>query len=157
MKAVVASVLALALLVSGTASVRADAVYHTERLALEATGAAPGGGTVINVHPNGPQIYAHEIYTLTGTLPNTEYVVRLWVHPFDPPTDESPGCTSTGVNFRSTTVETNAAGNGRGDLFIGPDEVPTALRGNQSHGVRWDVTLNGVTVYQTVCTKVTLD
>ena len=151
MKGIAASVMALALLLSGTASVRADAVYHTERLTLDPIAGAPGSGTVVNIHPNGPRVYAHEIYTLKGTVPNTEYVVRLWVHPFD--TD----CSDAGVNFASTPVQTNQAGNGRGDLFISPDQVPDALRGNRTHGVRWDVTLNGVPQYETRCTQVTLD
>lgn len=151
MKGAIAGALALTLLVTGTASVRADAVYHTERLTLVPIGVAPGGGTVVNIHPNGPRVYAHEIYTLMRTLPNTGYVVRLWVHPFD--TD----CSEAGVNFASTPVETNRVGNARGDLFISPDQVPAALRDNQSHGVRWDVTLNGVPQYETRCTIVTLD
>jgi len=131
--------------------VSADAAYHTERLTLDPIGGAPGSGMVVNTHPNGPEVYAHEIDTLNGTLPDTDYVVRLWVYPFD--TD----CSEAGVNFASTSVRTNPAGHGHGQLFISPDQVPEALRGNQMHGVRWDVTLDGVPQYQTRCTVVTLD
>lgn len=151
MKSLVTGVLVLAMFVIGTASVRADAVYHTERLTLEPVGGAAGTGMVVNIHPNGPKVYAHEIYSLKGTLPNADYVVRLWVHPFD------TSCESEGVNFASTPLRTNRAGNGHGDLFISPGQVPTALRDNQAHGVRWDVTLGGVPQYETRCTMVTLD
>lgn len=151
MKGMTVGALALVLLLTGATQVRADAVYHTERLTLDPVGGASGSGMVVNIHPNGRQVYAHEIYALKGTLPDTDYVVRLWVHPFD--TD----CSEAGVNFARTPVRTNPAGNGHGELFISPDQVPDALRGNQMHGVRWDVTLNGVPQYETRCTIVTLD
>ena len=139
-----------ALATAGTAS--ADAVCHSEHLELRPLAGAPfRSGFVQNIHPNGPQVYAHEVYVLNGAMPNTTYVVRLWVYPFD--TD----CSGTGVNFASTTIHTNRAGNGRGDLFISPTSVPNALRSNQTHGVRWDVTSNGAPQYETRCTQVTLD
>ena len=54
----------------------ADSVYHTERLELRGVGGAPGGGMVVNIHPNGPNVYAHEIYTLRHAVPGT-YQVSL--------------------------------------------------------------------------------
>ena len=46
------------------AAASADSAYHTERLELRGLNGAPGGGMVVNVHPNGPTVYAHEIYVL---------------------------------------------------------------------------------------------
>jgi hypothetical protein len=133
------------------ASALADQVYHSEHLPLVAVGGAPlQYGFVENVHPNGPHVYAHEMYSLKGALPNTTYQVFLLVHLGD------PGCDgSTATNFGFTELTTNAAGNGTADRFI--PSVPDAIR-NQTHGVRWEVrTTDGTLVYQTACTNVTLD
>jgi hypothetical protein len=138
-----------ALLLPATAV--ADQVYHSEHLPFVAVGGAPlHYGFVENVHPNGPQVYAHEMYSLKGALPNTTYQVFLLVHLGD------PGCdASTATNFGFTELTTNAAGNGTADRFI--PSVPDAIR-NQTHGVRWEVrTIGGTLVYQTACTNVTLD
>jgi hypothetical protein len=129
----------------------ADRVYHSEHLALSPVGGAPlESGFVENIHPNGPQVYAHEIYSLKGAAPDTTYLVFLLVHLGD------PGCDgSTATNFGSTDLETNGAGNGTADRFI--PSVPDAIR-NQTHGVRWELTtLGGTLVYRTDCTNVTLD
>ena len=131
----------------------ADRVYHSEHLPLVAVGSAPlEEGFVENVHPNGTQIFAHEIYSLKGALPNTTYQVFLLVHLGD------PGCdNSTATNFRSTDLTTNATGNGTADRFIPTETVPLAIR-DQTHGVRWEVRLpDGTLVYQSACTNVTLD
>ena len=129
----------------------ADRVYHSEHLPLVAVGGAPlHSGFVENVHPNGSQVYAHEIYSLKGAVPNTTYQVFLLAHLGD------PGCdASTATNFGFTELTTNAAGNGTADRFI--PSVPEAIR-NQTHGVRWEVrTTSGTLVYETACTNVTLD
>jgi hypothetical protein len=129
----------------------ADRVYHSEHLPLVAVGGAPlHHGFVENIHPNGPQVYAHEIYSLKGALANTTYQVFLLVHLGD------PGCdSSTATNFGFTELTTSAGGNGTADRFI--PSVPLEIR-NQTHGVRWEVRLsNGTLVYRTACTNVTLD
>ena len=129
-------------------------VYHSE---ASATGrsrerTARGGVRRETSHPNGTQIFAHEIYSLKGALPNTTYQVFLLVHLGD------PGCdNSTATNFGSTDLTTNATGNGRADRFIPTETVPLAIR-DQTHGVRWEVRLlDGTLVYQSACTNVTLD
>jgi len=127
----------------------ADAVYHTERLELRRLAATSGGGAIVNIHANGPQVYAHEIYTLKGALPGKTYEVNLWVYPF------APSCSGAGVFFGSTQLTTNVAGNGQADRFFEPG-IPPPLIGH-THGVKWTVTLNGVPQYETRCTQVTLD
>lgn len=132
----------------------ADRVYHSEHLPLIPLGAAPlDSGFVQNIHPNGPRVYAHEIYSLKGAAPKREYLVYLLVHLGD------PGCDSVAAtNFGATEVETNGVGNGTADRFI--PSVPEPIR-NQTHGVRWEVrtVINTVEtlVYRTDCTNVTLD
>ena len=131
------------------ASASADRVYHSEHLPL-VSASGVHHGFVQNIHPNGPQVYAHEIYSLKGALPNTTYQVFLLVHLGD------QGCDSTTAeNFGFTELSTNARGNGTADRFI--PSVPEAIR-DQTHGVRWEVrTTGGTLAYQTACTNVTLD
>ena len=127
----------------------ADRVYHSEHLPLLAADGAQHG-FVQNIHPNGPQVYAHEIYSLKGALPGS-YQVFLLVHLGD------PGCdSSVATDFGPTALTTNAAGNGTADRFILPSSVPLEIR-NQTHGVRWEVRTGDTVVYQTACTNVTLD
>ena len=148
-RASVLAAAAVALVLPASAS--ADRVYHSEHLALVSVGGAPlHHGFVENIHPNGPQVYAHEIYSLKGVLANTTYHVFLLVHLGD------PGCDgSTATNFGSTELTTNAGGNGTADRFI--PSAPLEIR-NQTHGVRWEVRLSdGTLVYRTACTNVTLD
>jgi hypothetical protein len=130
----------------------ADAVYHSEHLDLAAVGNAPlRSGFVQNIKAQGPMVYAHEIFVLNGAAPNTTYTVARNFFFLD------PDC-SGGFAFRSpvATLDTNAAGNGREDIFVRPSEVPSFFQG--IHGVTWTVTdSTGTVVYQTICTAVTLD
>jgi hypothetical protein len=129
---------------AGTAA--ADAVYHTERLALAGLAGAPGGGMVVNVHPNGPNVYAHEIYTLRGAVPGT-YQVSLNIFP------TSLDCTGMALALPTATLETNAQGNGRADVKFTPADV-AGLRG-MTFSISW--TVAGPAAYVTDCTVVVLD
>ena len=140
-------VIALAL-VPGAA---ADKAYHSQHIALDPVGGAPlRNGFVQNIHANGPKIYAHEIYRVNGAAPNASYEVHLFAYPLD------TTCSVAPADFGFTTLETNRAGNGRADRFFKVSDVPSEIR-NATHGVRWQVTLNGVVVYETGCNAVTLD
>jgi hypothetical protein len=146
----VASALAVAAAVSPAA---ADMVYHSEHLRLTPVGSAPlRSGFVENIKAQGPQVYAHEIFVLGGALGQQDYTVSRNLFPFD------PGCSGVNGVFTSTVAElrTNAAGNARGDTKLTPEDV-AGFEG--VHGVLWTVVLNatGPLVYQTTCTKVTLD
>jgi hypothetical protein len=129
---------------AGTAA--ADAVYHTERLELAGLAGAPGGGMVVNVHPNGPNVYAHEIYTLQGAVPGT-YQVSLNIFP------TSLDCTGMALALPTATLETNARGNGRADVKFTPADV-AGLRG-MTFSISW--TVAGPATYVTGCTVVVLD
>ena len=128
----------------GTAA--ADRVYHTEHLELSGVGGAPGGGMVVNIHPNGPNVYAHEIYTLRRAVPGT-YQVSLNVFP------TSLNCTGSSSAIPTATITTNASGNGRADVTFTPADV-AALRG-MTFSISW--TVAGPATYVTNCTVVTLD
>lgn len=133
-----------AAVVAGAAA--ADAVYHTERLELAGLAGAPGGGMVVNVHTNGPQVYAHEIYTLRDAVPGT-YRVTLNVFPM------SLNCMGTALAFPTATLVTNARGNGRADVKFTPEDV-AGFRG-MTFSLSW--TVAGPATYVTGCTVVVLD
>ena len=123
----------------------ADRVYHTERLELTGVGGAPGGGMVVNVHANGPNVYAHEIYVLRHAVPGM-YQVVLTVFP-------SQDCTGTSMPIPTAMIETNATGNGRADVKFTPEDV-APFRGT-TVSIIWTAT--GPSTYVTDCTAVTLD
>lgn len=141
---VVIATAVLAATFAGTAA--ADRVYHTERLELSGVGGAPGGGMVVNIHPNGPNVYAHEIYTLRHAVPGT-YQVFLNLFP------TSLNCTGLSAALPTATITTNAIGNGWADVKFTPEDVG-ALRG-KTFSISWSVV--GPATYVTACTVVTLD
>jgi hypothetical protein len=128
------------------ATAAADRVYHTERLELSGVGGAPGGGMVVNIHPNGPNVYAHEIYTLRKAVPGT-YQVVLNLFP------TSLNCTGSSTAIPTATITTNASGNGQADVKFTPADA-AALRG-MTLSIKW--TVAGPAMYVTTCTVVTLD
>jgi hypothetical protein len=129
---------------NGTAA--ADSAYHTERLALSGDSGAPGGGMVVNTHANGPNVYAHEIYTLRHAVPGS-YQVVLNIY------TTSLSCVGTPIEIETAQISTNAAGDGRADAKFTPEDAEE-LRGN-TVSIRW--TVSGPATYATQCTVVTLD
>lgn len=146
----IAVLVALGMLALVPAAV-ADQTYHTEKIAFEPIGGAPlRDGFVVNIHPNGPQIYAHEVYTLKGAERNATYDVFLTAFVLDPECAGQPEFT-----FSMAELQTNAAGNGKANAKFAPEDV-AGLR-DATHGVLWTVERDGVTVYTTACTAVALD
>lgn len=130
----------------------ADAVFHTERIPLQAVGQAPlHDGFVVDIHANGPEIYALERYVLNGAAPNTTYQVTTWLYTTD-------SCTSlllpTGI--LDAPLTTNVAGNGEAGHLLTPADVQP-LRQMGMVYVIWRVLNGNATAYQTGCTTVTLD
>jgi hypothetical protein len=126
----------------------ADAVYHSQHIALHAVGTSPlHSGFVENIHANGPDVYAHEIYVLTGAAPATTYAVTL--HLFS-----DTGCTDEIATIPTATFQTNRSGNGVGQAKFTPDQAGS-LR-DHTFGIEWTVT-GGTNEYQTACSTVTLD
>jgi hypothetical protein len=147
-------VLAAAIVAGAAAIVPAalgDAVYHSEHLALTPVGDAPlRSGFVENIHANGPNVYAHEVYVLNGALPNTSYAVTLLLHPND------PTCAGAAVPVPTATFTTGVSGNGRADAVFDVATVDSFGIRHATHGIIWTISGGGST-YMTSCTAVTLD
>jgi hypothetical protein len=128
----------------------ADRFYHSQHIALEPVGDSPlRSGFVQNIHANGPNVYGHEIYHLSGAMPNTTYQVTLLLYPFD------PSCSTAPVVVPTAQLGTTRAGNGNANFFFRPSDVPPEIR-NATHGIRWTVA-GGGSAYETACSAVTLD
>lgn len=150
MKGMTVGALALVLLLTGATQVRADAVYHTERLTLDPVGGASGSGMVVNIHPNGPQVYAIERYQLRHADADASYQVWLHLYIGQSDCDGSPA-----ASLPTAQIVTNVAGNGSGQLVLTPEDV-AGLRG-MSFPINWTLTQGGITTHETPCTIVTLD
>jgi hypothetical protein len=145
-----AAALAVTAVAAGAPLAAADAVYHSQHIALNPIGSASlRSGFVENIHADGPQVYAHELYVLNGAEPDTTYRVMLLLYPFD------PSCLSGPTPIPTASFQTNPAGDGVGQFIFHPGDVPAALRGT-THGIRWEVT-SGSSTYSTACWSVTLD
>lgn len=140
--AVGAAVLALA------PAALADAVYHSSHIPLTPVGSAPlRSGFVENIHPNGPNVFAHEQYVLNGARPNTTYTVTIHVG--------SSSCSSLLFSLDTATLTTNRAGNASTFHVFTPSDVG-ALANSTIHAF-WTVSTGGALVYQTACQTIQLD
>ena len=135
-----------AVVLAGTAA--ADAIYHTQRFLLHGLAGAPGGGAVVNIHPNGKQVFAHEVYMLKDAVPGT-YSVFLNIFP------TSTNCGGTKIALPMATLETNDRGTGLGDGKLTPEDVTGAGLRNLTFSISWTVT--GPATYVTDCSVVRTD
>jgi len=129
----------------------ADSTYHTGHIALSPIAGAPlSSGFVQNIHANGPNVYAHEIYQLNGAKPNTSYQVVLSIWTTNTSCSGSPG-----LQLPTAVVTTNTVGNGLADIVFTP-EAADGLRGLTVSAM---LTLwNGATAaYATDCEIISLD
>ena len=136
-------------LLLAAAPAAADSTYQTERLVLRPTVVGEeGSGMVVNAHPNGPRIYAHEQYLLTGAKAGETYEVWLLV---------GSDCDSLD-RFRPTaSITTNAAGNGGAGYFFTFAEIDALGVRGATLAAAWEVVNDGVVAYQTDCTSIELD
>lgn len=144
---------ALALLSWSAGAVAADAVYHTDQLELRPVGSAAGSGFVVNIHPNGPVVFASERYALRDAEANASYTVWLIIDA------QGVACDFDGLAIpMKADLQTNAAGNGTSpaDFFFRPEGIPPCLR-DTSFPIHWEATLNGTVTHTTDVTTVTLD
>jgi hypothetical protein len=142
-----------------TTPVHADRVFHTERLSfvLTSDGAAAGypalrAGLVVDIHTNGPVIYALERYMLNGAKPNTDYQVVLNV--------SATGCGNPqNVKVSTALLTADAQGDAAGDHTFTPADVAAAgLHAGMTLGITWTFVSNGIIAYQTPsCINVGLD
>src|SRR5919197_6503360 len=114
-----------------------DAVYHSQHVVLHAVAGAPlHSGFVENIHPNGPRVYAHEVYVLNGAQPSTSYQVVLLLFPF------STTCAGTPAAIPTAVLNTNGSGNGKAQVFFRPADIPASLRG-ATHSLIWQLSAGG--------------
>jgi hypothetical protein len=131
-------------------SARADAVYHSQHIALAPIGGAPlRSGFVENIHPNGPNVFAHEQYVVNGARPNTTYQVVLLVFPLD------TTCSTSPVTIPTSIITTNAAGNGSAYFVFTPADA-AGLHG-LTLGGKWLLMNGSVVEYTTSCETIHLD
>jgi hypothetical protein len=128
-----------------------DAVYHSQHIGLHpVAGASLRNGFVENIHVNGPQVYAHEVYVLNGAEAASTYQVVIQLFPFD------TSCTGAPAAIPTAVLTTNGIGNGMAQFVFRPADVPPELRGG-THGILWQLWSGGAAVYETGCSAVTLD
>jgi len=131
----------------------ADATYHTAHIALSPIGGAPlRSGFVQNIHANGPNIAAREMYQVNGAAPNTSYqvVAAGWF--------SNTSCSgSPTVRVPDAVLTTDAAGNGVADhIFTLADITRFGLHG-LTFSATWTL-FNGTTAaYTTDCEVITAD
>jgi len=120
----------------------ADAVYPSQHIPLHPVGSAPlRTGFVENIHANGPNVYAHEVYVVVGAVPMSSYDVTIAVYMQD------LACSTTPLQIHTATLTTDAGGSGRADVFFSPADAD-GLRG-ASHGAIWSLSVSGAPMYQT--------
>jgi hypothetical protein len=151
---------ALAFLLLASASpALADQSNHTTQLPLALTpaGEAAGypalrAGQVVNIHANGPVVFAIENYLLNGAKPMTAYAVVL---------DFYAGSCGGAFAFpfvNGVTLTTDANGDARGQARITPEQVTSFGLHNTDWGIVWTfVDGAGVAAYSTPCTDVHID
>jgi hypothetical protein len=144
--AVAALVTSLAMAVPASA----DQAFHTQRIPLSPVADAPlQSGAVIDIHTQGPTIYAQERYLLVGAQAQTTYQVTLLVY-------SDPGCTALLFAIPTATMTTNAAGNAHGKATFSPQDVQGLAR--TTYYLVWQVSVQGGAVaYRTGCIPVRLD
>lgn len=133
------------------ATAGADSTYHTAHLALAPIASAPlTSGFVENIHANGPNVYAHEVYQLNGAEPNASYqvVLSIWT------TNTSCSGEPT-LQLPTATVVTNAVGNGLADVVFTPQDAD-GLRG-LTVSAMWTLWNGTTATYATDCEIITLD
>jgi hypothetical protein len=130
----------------------ADATYHSTHILLSpAPGTSSGSGFVENIHPNGPQVYAHEQYHLQHAVPRTEYTVTL--HIYGPDTTCSQ---AVPVDLEAAVLTTNAVGNASGSHVFTPADA-AALPKGVPLGIIWTISADGGTSYASGCESIVLD
>ena len=150
--------LVLAVLTTGIAAVSIVALapaapFPAERYPLVAVGGEPlDSGFVMNIHPNGPQVYARHVYVLNGARSDASYqaVISIWTSNVE--------CSGTPAFVLPVAVlQTNGVGNGRAEVVHTPEDLAgLGIRGLTIGG---EVTFlrGGSLAYTAGCRVVELD
>ena len=140
----------VALVLGWSPTAQADKVFHTTQFPLSSVADDSVHGWVIDVHTQGPRVYAQERYLLRDVVPGQTYVMNLYAY-------SDPDCSDLVVPVPGTaTMTANASGNARGATTF----VPAAVEGlpRTTYHLRWQVADGtGAVVLQTACVAVALD
>jgi len=129
----------------------ADSTYHTGHIALAPIAGAPlTSGFVQNIHANGLNVYAHEIYQLNDAEPNSSYEVVLSIWTSNTSCSGQPT-----LQLPTATLTTNAAGNGLADVVFTPEDAD-GLRG-LTVSATWTLWNGTTATYATDCEVISLD
>ena len=144
------AVLTALLLLVPALPAEADQDFHTTQYPLTSVADGSVHGWVIDIHTQGPTIYAQERYLLRDVGPGQTYVMNLYAY-------SDPDCGALVVPVPGTaTMTANTSGNAHGAATF----VPAAVEGlpRTTYHLRWQVTdAAGAVVYQTACVAVSLD
>ena len=128
-----AAALAFVTALSATTPASADQTFQTRQYPLSAVAGEPlRAGFVVDVHAQGPQVYAQERYHLSGARSGTAYEVRLSVY-------GDVTCASDLVLTTITTNDllTNRAGNANGAVTFRPADAAGLVQ--REYGLVWEV------------------
>lgn len=133
--------------IATAAPAAADQLHHTTRSEFHPVADAPlKSGFVLNIHANGPNVFAHEVYSLKDAIPNTTFQMRINVHVDDLSCSEPPT-----VSLVVDEITTNGAGNATGDLIVPPELIDALGLRNVVGADQWDVLLDGEIIYRSDC------
>jgi hypothetical protein len=109
-------------------------------------------GQVVNIHAQGPVVFAIEDYLLSGARPATSYAVVLRFY---------AGSCAGAFAFpyaNGVVLTTDANGNAHGQARITPADVAAFGLHDTDWGIAWTfVDPDGVAAYGTNCTQVHID
>ena len=134
-------------------SAAADRTFPTTKYELTPVSGAPlRAGHVIDIHAEGPRVYAQERYQLSGALPGAEYQVVLRIF-------AATDCAAASLvaALPTDTFVTNRAGNGHGSTTFRPADAAGLAALQDEYGLVWDVLTGGEVAYTTGCQVVALD
>lgn len=141
-------VISIVILALSVAPVAADKTHHTTRSEFHAVADAPlKSGYVLNIHANGSNVFAHEVYSLNGAIPNETLQMRISIYVDD--------FTCSGAPIVSLVIDeitTNGAGNATGDVLVPPELIDALGLRNVRGADLWHVLLDGEIVYESECT-----
>lgn len=127
-----------------------DSTYHSGHIELRALPGVPlRSGFVENIHPNGPQYFAHERYVLNGAIPNASLQATLHIY-------ATSDCTGGFFPFPTVVLHTNGQGNGEANEDLALADVPPQNH-NQTLWITWNLGDPTAPAYVTDCTRVRTD
>ncbi len=140
----------VALILGWSPTAQADQGFHTTRYPLSSVTDGSMHGWVIDIHAQGPKIYAQERYLLRDVSPGETYVMNLYAY-----SDSDCGVLVVPVPG-TATMTANMSGNARGAVTFVPADVEGLPR--TTYHLRWVVTdSTGAVHFQTACVAVALD